>query len=96
MTASQIHAPKFHKGQIVRYKREYVSKIKKQHDEMRANGHPPVGPHPFGNLIIYEAPQPNHSASTYMYYYEYNWGGTSEGAALEEDLESVAEGSRLV
>ena len=45
------------------------------------------GNQPIYNLMIYEEPRWDDSRKTYLYHYEYGLSLTSEGVALETDLE---------
>jgi len=80
---------------MVRYKQRVVEQMREECRNLHAQGTPVTGPHPFGNLRIYEAPQADPASGSYIYYYEYNWGGTSEGAAREDDLEAAEPGAHM-
>ena len=77
---ANIPRPKFKKGQAVRYnfekRKEFFQYIK---------DHPDCGNMPTVPLRIWTAPEWN--GTEWIYHYEYGW--TSEGSAVEKDLEAV-------
>ena len=73
--------PKFKKGQLVRFKNHVVNEMRKR------IGDNPVGPFPFGKLILWTDPRWN--GSTWMYEYEYGAFGNHEGSAREEDIQHL-------
>tara|TARA_Y100000389_G_C17395126_1_gene482088 strand:+ start:234 stop:524 length:291 start_codon:yes stop_codon:yes gene_type:complete len=80
--------PKFRKGMIVRYnkeKRDELTRIRKELRDKYPNEK--LGNQPIHNLLIYTEPRWSPGYNTYMYEYEYGYGCTSEGSALETDLE---------
>ena len=80
-------APKFQKGSIVRYtpeKRQELINMRKELQKQYPNEN--LGNQPIHNLLIYENPTWCSRHNCYIYNYEYGWGCTSEGSALETDL----------
>ena len=72
---------KYKRGMIVRLTQKRVNEIKK------ACNNKWTGEMPFHNLIVYCDPHWN--GNNWVYYYEYGWGGTSEGVAHECDIEQA-------
>jgi len=76
--------PKFRIYQNVKYKKEYIEKIKKslKNSKYKSNGEMP-----FGKLIIDEHPYWCMKTKKWNYNYIYGFCGTHEGHAIEEDIE---------
>ena len=82
--------PKFVKGNIVRYKNEIKEKIRSERKELqRRYSYENLGNSPIHCLHISTQGRWCISHGTYEYEYEYGYGLTSEGYALECDLEKV-------
>ena len=87
----QLHPKaKFKKGCIVKYNQKWKDKSIKRCNELRKL-YGNIGELPHGRLIIYAEPLWNYTNNCYSYYYEYGWGGTHEGHALETDLDPLYE-----
>ena len=80
--------PLFRKGSVVRYKASLREKFKESHRLLqKKHPHQNLGNQPIYNLMIYESPRWDNLRKTYIYDYEYGHCLTSEGSALETDLE---------
>ena len=80
--------PKFKKGQIVKYNSLKRQEFIKNREELRIKyPNENLGNQPIHNLLIFTEPRWSEAYKCWVYDYEYGLGCTSEGSALEIDLE---------
>ena len=75
---------KFRIYQKVKYKKEYIEKMKKSLRNSKYESH---GEMPFGKLLIDEQPRWSMKTKKWSYNYVYGFCGDHEGHAREEDIE---------
>ncbi len=85
--AYRVPKPRFHKNSFVTYTQEYKQKLNERINELRQHYGGYVGARPTGLLRIYQQPSFNWKRFEWSYAYEYGLWGTSEGYAIESDLE---------
>lgn len=75
--------PLFSNGTVVQYNDEKKAQFKKY---IMDNPDVHMGYLPMNSLYICSNPIWSNTHNTYMYHYEYGYGRTSEGTALETDI----------
>ena len=77
--------PKFKKGDIVKYTSTKVKEFLEYRNKLIKDGYTDIGESPTHKLHIYG--EPHYNGKDWIYYYDYGHTFTSEGCAIETDLE---------
>ena len=75
------------KGDSVRFTTKWILESKKRTDELKKKYGSSTGELPYGKLIISDEPIWYEDKKDFKYYYEYGFGGLSEGSSYGENLE---------